>query len=161
MMEKGEGGGNGGEGKAMGARHPPLAPPRSVGAPSPALRGLEPAIDLHMGLHHGTSRRRSHFGGACGSAYPSAPRRLSHSVDACLPCCQLHDDGTAMLNAVIPSCVIVNCAMCIARYLCFFSTATCIKIKSKSENIRRLFMHGIMECPRSSEVGTCVSCVRE
>ena len=126
------------------------APPRSVPGPAPAWA----SIYFLICSYHGSSRRRSVFGKECGSAH----LRSSHSKSRlALGSCTLHTACISIhwycivlkgtINLLLPehapyvfACVSVS-----------FLTATCIK--SKSEHI--------MECPRSSDMRTCVSCVRE
>jgi hypothetical protein len=116
-----------------------LCPSRSVPGPAPAWA----SIYFLICSYHGSSRRRSVFGKECGSAH----LRSSHSKSLALGSCTLH---TACIS-IHWYCKGYNKLYFLACVSVSFLTATCIK--SKSEHI--------MECPRSSDMRTCVSCVRE
>ena len=122
------------------------APPRSV--PCPAR------LESRSFPLYGFSRRRCRVGKECGSAHSPAPPRLSHSSRVChlaAARCSAHHTITSLIGISILERTLITAhhMYCICLY--FFSNCDMYQIKSEH----------IMECPRSSDVRTCVSCVRE
>jgi hypothetical protein len=159
--------GNGGEGKAQSQSidGSTLYPSPVRRCPTLALRGLELSLWGYIMAHLGAGpRSEGHVAWLSHGATPVVD-------DACLvgSCMAQHtiiivqrNDSTAWHSIQSQfyqrGCLIVNTRHMYCKVSVSFLTATCIKIKSKSEHIRRLVC---MECPRSSDVGSCVSCVRE